>query len=99
MNREHDYSGLVPRSEETLYNDVANAINYFGLWTWLREYGPNYDNGFDFYNHPYLDPVRARVSDMDDYTFYRITRVMETIAKTSWDDWVETIVGKSNRMW
>lgn len=87
MNYEHDYSGVVPRAEETLYTEITNAINYFGLWTWLREYGPNYDQGWDFYNHPYLDPVRARV-DMDDYTFYKITREMEYIAKNGWNAWI-----------
>ena len=99
MNREHDYSGIVPRSEETLYAEVDAAITYFGLWTWLQEHGPNYDQGLDFYNHPHLDPVRARV-DVDDYTFYKITRAMETIAKKGWEDWLVSIgAWSSNRMW
>jgi len=101
MNRDHDYSGVVPRSEETLYKQMADAISYQGLWTWLREYEPNrYDQGFpSLHNHPYLDSVRAQVNT-DDYTFYKIACAMETIAKRGWEDWMVSIgAWSSNRMW
>jgi len=91
---QHKYDDLFPPHEAAMYADMDQAITKAGLWDWLKEYTPDPEQGFMFTTCANLETIvlHLKMGGLHSGASIGITfRVMESIAKKGWDNWVAEV--------